>query len=529
MGKSMENKMFNMKLTILFAAVIFIIGMSAGMAAAVDPNDVLVWQGQYYTGTTFNEGTYEFNFTVYDASTGGTQCYSNVTSLTTGSWGEWKTEQYGVSGACNNVSKNYFLNININGTDQLPRKRLTTWNFLRKNVDETTSGNFQTSVQIIAPIVNAGSQVVAPTINATQVVANEIIVNSGANILGVLRGHSPLKIGDSIQYVDKNDANLFSVYTAGANITGNNVSSQYNGVIIHQIETHTNPSGIEECWWDKEDQQMRMCMDKTSIEMWNDLIINKNVNITGNASANTGFFSYLGSLAVRITKLFVQDIDATGNIETSQNVSANYFKGDGSLLTNLPAGINGTNGKDGVNGTQGPQGIQGIQGEKGDKGDTGAQGIQGIPGTNGTNGVSPNYLGGDLNATNAARVNVFTIALTPSKMNVIHAYLVQSSSKNGVAIQNRAILSASGPVGNCNFATQTGAGAQAVDNIAVSNNSADTSVTSMALDINVPFINTATCAVLADANQRNLTVQFISETVSTVTTYAGSYYTNAVS
>jgi hypothetical protein len=184
----------------------------------------------------------------------------------------------------------------------------------------------------------------------------------------------------------------------------------------------------------------------------------------------------------RIAKLWVVDIDATGNIETSQNVSAQYFKGDGSLLENLPAG----------------------------------------------SGLAPVYLGSDLNATNAARVNVFTIALTPSKMNVIHAYLAQSSSQSGVAIQNRAIISASGPVGNCNFVTQTQSGTQNVDNIAVSNNSADTSVTSMGLDINVPFINTVTCTVLADASQRNLTIQFISETASTVTTYAGSYYTNAV-
>ena len=411
MGKSMENKMFNMKLTSLLAAVIFIIGMSAGIAAAIDTNDVSVWQGQYYTGTTFNEGTYEFDFTVYDSLTAGTQCYSNKTNITTGHWGQWETEQSGVNYACNNASKDYYLNINIDGADQLPRKRLTTWNFLRKNVDETTSGKFQTNIQIIAPVIQAQAQVVAPVVNATQIV-------------------------------------------------------------------------------------------------------------TTNITTETGFFSWLGSLASRITKLFVQDVDATGNIETSQNVSANYFMGDGSLLTNLPAGINGTNGKDGVNGTQGPQGAQGIQGP---------QGIQGIPGTNGTNGVSPNYLGSNLTATNANYTTIFTIVLTPSKMNVIHAYLVQSSSANGVAIQNRAIISASGPVGNCHFVTQTQSGGEAVDNIVVSNNSADTGSTIMGLDTNVPFINTVICTVLADANQRNLIIQFESETVATVTTYTGSYYQNAVS
>jgi len=50
----------------------------------------------------------------------------------------------------------------------------------------------------------------------------------------------------------------------------------------------------------------------------------------------------------------------------------------------------------------------------------------------------------------------------------------------------------------------------------------------MSLGINIPLINTVTCTVLADANQKNLIIQFDSETVANVTTYAGSYYTNAV-
>lgn len=104
-------------------------------------SDVLVWQGQYYTEDTFNTGTYTFNFTVYDALTGGNACYSNETNLTTGNWGQWKTEQVGVSSACNNASKDYFLNININGLDQPPRRRVTIFNYIRKDTNENTIGN----------------------------------------------------------------------------------------------------------------------------------------------------------------------------------------------------------------------------------------------------------------------------------------------------------------------------------------------------------------------------------------------------
>jgi hypothetical protein len=113
-------------------------------------------------------------------------------------------------------------------------------------------------------------------------------------------------------------------------------------------------------------------------------------------------------------------------------------------------------------------------------------------------------------------------------MNIVQAYLAQSSPTNGVAIQNRAIINASGPIGNCNFVTQTTAGAEVVDNIAVSTGSADTGRTTMSVGTNVPFINTVTCTVLADANQKNLIIQFDSETAANVTTYAGSYYTSAV-
>jgi hypothetical protein len=147
-------------------------------------SDVSVWQGQYYTGTTFNTGTYDFTFTVYDALTGGNSCYTNTTTLTTGSFGEWKTEQTGVNSACNNVSKDYYLNININGADQTPRRRLVVWNSLRKNVDEATTGALQTDTQVIAPIVQANAQVVAPVVNvSSQIIAPIVLAN---DVLGSL-------------------------------------------------------------------------------------------------------------------------------------------------------------------------------------------------------------------------------------------------------------------------------------------------------------------------------------------------------
>ncbi|MEK6952427.1 MAG: hypothetical protein AABX29_05405 [Nanoarchaeota archaeon] len=50
---------------------LIIVSILIGLIPIVLASDISVWQGQYYTGTTFNTGTYEFNFTLYDAKVGG--------------------------------------------------------------------------------------------------------------------------------------------------------------------------------------------------------------------------------------------------------------------------------------------------------------------------------------------------------------------------------------------------------------------------------------------------------------------------
>ncbi|MCG8685433.1 MAG: hypothetical protein MI892_11195, partial [Desulfobacterales bacterium] len=51
--------------------------------------------------------------------------------------------------------------------------------------------------------------------------------------------------------------------------------------------------------------------------------------------AGSGFFGWLGGLGSRISKLFVVEVNATGDISTDGNVSADYFLGDGSLLSGV--------------------------------------------------------------------------------------------------------------------------------------------------------------------------------------------------
>ena len=60
-----ENKKMQMKKGLIIILFIFL------LIPTVLASDVSIWQGQYYTGTTFHQGTYEFNFSIYDAQVGG--------------------------------------------------------------------------------------------------------------------------------------------------------------------------------------------------------------------------------------------------------------------------------------------------------------------------------------------------------------------------------------------------------------------------------------------------------------------------
>jgi len=491
----------------------------------VSATDVSVWKGQYRTGTTFNAGTYDFNFTVYDSLTGGTACYSNTASLTTGNWGEWETEQSGVGASCNDVSKDYFLNVNIDGTDQIPRRRLLIWNFLRKDVDELTTGKLQTDsqiiapiiqadTQIIAPIIQADTQIIAPVVNASQIMADNLttdyvsaryFIGDGSLLTNLPAGEEadPVWTSEKANYYNKteSDAIYLQDYLETDPIFAANRSSIWdaiNGRLAATDQRYNDTEAIA-LKLDAADQRYNESAEvATKLDItdqrYNDTeAIATKLDITDQRYNDTNWAHFAFYTKTESDMMYLQNYTETDPIWAANSSTV-------ARTGNCPAGQVAQN--------------------------TTTGGVQCI--TPGSGGLASAYLASNLTATNAGYTTIFTIALTPGKMNVVKAYLVQSSPTNGVAIRNRAIVSESGPIGNCNFVTQNGAAAEKIDNIAVSANSADTGSTSMSLDTNVPFINTVTCAVLADANQKNLIIQFDSETAATVTTYAGAYYTNAV-
>jgi hypothetical protein len=75
------------------------------------------------------------------------------------------------------------------------------------------------------------------------------------------------------------------------------------------------------------------------------IINDSNMDLSGfNITASSGLFDWLGSLVNRITTLFVENIDFTGMINgsgainTTGNITADYFFGDGSQLTGITTG-----------------------------------------------------------------------------------------------------------------------------------------------------------------------------------------------
>lgn len=112
------------------------------LISSVSASHATVWQGQYSVGSAFKTNSaHLFNFTVYDSN--NISCYSNVTNITTNAFGQWVTEQYGVGEECNNQSADYYLKINIDGTDQLPLRKLSNFYYLRADVPMlSTSFNY---------------------------------------------------------------------------------------------------------------------------------------------------------------------------------------------------------------------------------------------------------------------------------------------------------------------------------------------------------------------------------------------------
>ena len=321
-------------LIIIFILISLVISVTS---VGANGEDISVWQGQYYKGNKFYQGNFNFTFDVYDNKGSGYLCYTNTTNLTTGVFGEWQTEQFGFNTACNNASKQYYLKITIDDETQSPRRKLTTFNFLRKNVNETTDGALTTS------------KVIASNANITIEGENLIILANKSGFSRLILKNLDSGINTAtIQTVENDIGYQFSMALTSSNF---NLTQQFEGENRRNLGTITLNSPNSMQFLNRWDYPFlwRIAHNGTLTPQTEIMVLhpNGNLSIIGNFTSNdSGFFNYIGNLPKRVTKLFVQDIDingtinSTGNIETVGNISASYFTGDGSLLTGIS--LNGT-------------------------------------------------------------------------------------------------------------------------------------------------------------------------------------------
>ena len=184
--------------------ILFLIGIFL-VPSIFAVSDVSVFQGQYYVGDEFQTGTYTFDFEVYDDETAGNLIASYNTDLTTGTWGQWRVEIPGLSATCNDTTLDYFMEITIDGSVQTPRRRLTHFNYLRKDIDESTTGDL--TISNILNFILGGH---------IQELANLFVLSKGLQVQGDLNAVGNANITGKV-YSDELISNQL---TAGeANIT----------------------------------------------------------------------------------------------------------------------------------------------------------------------------------------------------------------------------------------------------------------------------------------------------------------------
>jgi len=258
-------------------------------------SDISVFQGQYHNETSFIQGIFEFTFDIYDAGVGGNFLGSYKENLTTGSWGQWKVEIPGVSAVCNDSSKDYFMEITIDNNIQTPRRRLTQFNYLRKDINEKTIGNLQVS--------------------------------------GVIKGDSSPQFFEGIEFVNALDKPKFTLYHSmyGENFT--HVPEAFDDSLIFEVVDSKNTNAMAICFWDEARQTMFGCLNEGAMRRattWR-----KSMQIIGNKdtkSDDENFtlcegYNYIDCLTdVTGADLGVQDdIEALGSIYTNENITANYY------------------------------------------------------------------------------------------------------------------------------------------------------------------------------------------------------------
>src|SRR3989339_673469 len=243
--------------------------------------------------------------------------YSDKENITLGNWGQWKVELAGLSEAANNVSKDYFMEVIIDGIPQFPRKRITQFNFLRKDVDEVTQGRISAGSFIISnnDKIDQGFFVDAEknystTINAKLNVTDDAFFKN----LSINNKNVCLEDGTNCQIINNSNLNVNS------SVFWNGLSGWLNGWLI-------NNQGILEF----NDIKLNSTIDERAFNFGDNLSWNENYANTKyvletkerNLDVNSSvFWNGLSNVRGILGSLIINDM---GWIDNTVNNLVNYY------------------------------------------------------------------------------------------------------------------------------------------------------------------------------------------------------------
>ncbi|KKN42957.1 hypothetical protein LCGC14_0708170, partial [marine sediment metagenome] len=161
--------------------------------------------------------------------------------------------------------------------------------------------------------------------------ANELVFTTNTKTLGFTDGASPLKLREGVQFFDNNDIKTYSIYHAEGNKIWRNVSGVFNHSIIFEVDTKGNPYGMEWLMWDKVTQRPPMVVNFG--EEGRATTFDRSLRIGKSNSPVDENFTLCTTLACNSSD--VSDLEVEGSIWAGRNITANYFIGDGNLLTGL--------------------------------------------------------------------------------------------------------------------------------------------------------------------------------------------------
>ena len=244
---------------------------------------------------------------------------------------------------CNNASQSYFLNININGADQTPRRRLVVFDFLRKDVHETTNASIEAEIIKVRTGFKDLNKIIWQSkldyarefANATLIAQQKIALKLIATTTTTTGESTEFKIIKLQQASEQAKTLIDSEFEiAQAKILEAKNLALLNGETQADLEEMESEANLHLTSLNLTSQEQKIVIEQAL----NDSIAEVEANDDGKRFAikdaggslnlssgnitttGTGFFGFLGSLVKRITKLWVVNIDASNDVVIGRNL-----------------------------------------------------------------------------------------------------------------------------------------------------------------------------------------------------------------